>query len=102
MKYGANVDQLIEKEALGMPSPALDSKPYADNYTNEMVSAYSYIQKGSDENGNIPVSEVKAYWELFEEDIPEEKHDFVYIMYKMNEAVTEYHAQKMKEATKKG
>lgn len=85
-----------------MPSPALDSQPDTDAYTEQMVNAYSYIQKGSDQNGMIPVSEISAYYSMFEDEIVESKKDFIYLVHVMNQPVLDdIHARAEKAKNKR-
>ena len=70
-----------------MVSPALDEKPDADAYTDAMVTAYTYIQKGCNTSGVIPVSEIYAYYNMFEDRLVEDKADFIYLIHMMNQPV---------------
>ena len=85
MKYGDKIDQLLEKEQNGMASPALDTKPPTDIYTDFMVAAYVYISKGAAQNGQLPISEIHSYYMMFENEMCETRHDFVYLMHVMNQ-----------------
>lgn len=85
MKYGSKQDMLLEKEDAGMPSPALDENPIRDAYTDLMVTAYTYISKGCTDSGMIPISEIYAYYSMFEDAMVETREDFVYLIHQMNQ-----------------
>lgn len=84
-----------------MPTPELDTQPETDTYTDRMVTSFRYIQKGSNESGQIPLSEIYYYYKMFKEDIVETKHDFIYLIYFMNQAILEDYAEKLKKVQQK-
>ena len=81
-----------------MPTPALDEKPLTDAYTQSMVDAYSYIQKGGSQAGHIPLSEIYSYYLMFEDEMVETKRDFVYLIHRMNQPVLESIAEQHEKA----
>ena len=84
-----------------MDSPALDSKPETDAYTDSMVSAYTYIQKGCTQNGQLPVSEISAYYSMFEDQLVETPEDFIYLIHIMHQPVIEDMLEQAEKAKNK-
>jgi hypothetical protein len=93
-------EALLEKEEAGMPSPALDDKPDTDAYTDLMVDAYGYIQKGCNDRGMIPISEVHSYYNMFEDSMVETKRDFLYLIYQMNQPVLDQIKERLEKQGK--
>jgi len=60
-----------------------------------MVSAYSDIQKGSTERNTIPISEIYAYYKMFRAEIPDSKHEFVYLIHQMNQVLVDMVAEQL-------
>ena len=82
-----------------MPTPALDNRPDTDSYTQGMVDAYSYIQKGSNENGTIPISEIFMYYLMFEDLMFEDRQDFVYLITVMNQPMLDIIKERMEKGS---
>jgi len=76
----------------------LDSKPDTDPYLQNLINSFWIVEKGANENGTIPVSEIEAYCRLF--NIDDEIEDFVYLIYEANSVVQEWKFEKMKQNSK--
>jgi len=72
--------------------------PFPDPYIDYLFSAFVTLYKSKNESGAIPISEIKAYYEMFEEDIIDSKSEFMYFMQEMNDVMIMDYQDRLEQA----